>query len=271
MQIERRGFDSNLSTDRRRQVCDRIADCAPSFGTRQITFPIGFQKRSLCAALRRVEVGLAWWEYKCRVKSFTTNNERPASRLRHSVISSAQHATYNLEAHRFGCTHDLAVLERSQELRYVLHNKNLRSGPFGYLKEGSPKLLPRVAFARLIQEAESLARGPADYHIGFRDFGRRIIQDVYNVALKAMLAKVGAVGLDTEMVEIIRPHRIKCMPEASGEAERHAPGPGESVDQPKSFTLAREFSVRPEFVNALFLSDEPPTFYFAFRFIFHDA
>jgi hypothetical protein len=44
-----------------------------------------------------------------------------------------------------------------------------------------------------------------------------------------MLTQVEVVGLDAVIIEIIRPHRIKCMPESLGEAEGHASGSGEDV------------------------------------------
>ena len=161
------------------------------------------------------------------------------------------------------------MFERLQKLRYVLHDKDPCFRPLHNLKERSPELFTRIAFAILIQQTETLARRAADHHVGLGNLGRRVIENIYNVAGKAMSAKIGVIGLNTIMVEIISPHRIKSMTKALGEAQRHTASPGESIEKAKVFAFLGKFAGHPGLVDTLLFPEKPLIIIFVFSGILH--
>ena len=122
-------------------------------------------------------------------------------------------------------------------------------------------MLSRVAISVLVQNAETLARWPADDDISLRDLRRRIAKNIYDVTARAVSSKVRVIRVDCKLVEVIRPHRVKGMPERLGKTERHSPGTGKHVDQAVPLAFPAKGTLGTSLVDPFFLADKPrPSF-----------
>jgi len=182
-------------------------------------------------------MGLSRRKYDLGIGEAATDDECAPARLRDTIVRSAKLTPCEIEAEILRRLEYLVMLGRAKQLWDVFHHEYLSLGTLNDLKEWSPQPLADVSIPILVEKTKSLARGPPDYHIGFRDGGVGIVEQIDDIAKPAAVIEVPIVCVHGKRIEVIGPYRLETMTKVLGEAESQAACPGEQVNQVEGYPV----------------------------------